>query len=150
VPYDFYPGIQIALMILSSAGIVGTLAMGTAVYKYRAHPVIRYASPVFCAIILGGLIMAYMSVYFVAGEITKGLCAASQWFGHLSFCIIFSSLFAKTYRLSQLFNNKSLKNIRISDTGITLLKHIIQQFKWFTYARFIKLLHFSFELCAVS
>lgn len=105
------------MMVLASAGIATTLAVGAAVYKFRQHPVIRYASPVFCAVILIGLALSYASVYFVAGGVSTGLCVASQWFAHVSFGIVFASLFAKTYRLSQLFNNKSLKNIRITDQG---------------------------------
>lgn len=47
-------------------------------YKFRQHPDIRYASPVFCAVILVGLALSYASFYFVAGGVSTGLCVASS------------------------------------------------------------------------
>lgn len=110
--------LRVGMSGVAAAVCAATLAMLAAVVRYRRHPVIRYSSPVFCGIILVGCLAGAAGVFVMQAEPSAATCAALPWVLHLSFVTAFSSLFAKTYRLSVVFNNERLRNVRITDVSL--------------------------------
>ena len=57
-----------------------------------------------------GCVLGLCTVFTVIPDARTGsVCVAAQWLGHLSFCLTFSAIIAKTYRIFAVFHNKSLK-----------------------------------------
>eukprot|EP00947_MAST-08B_sp_MAST-8B-sp1_P001933 g1933.t1 len=107
--------VYIAMAIFAGLGILTSLIFISLSYKYgRAH-VMRFSQPIFVRMILGSSILSYASIFFNSNKITSSdLCNLSIWLGHLGFVIFFSALFAKTWRLHKLFNNKHLRKVRMT------------------------------------
>ena len=52
-----------------------------------------------------GCITAYITVIIYGIPVTDKLCNAREWLVAISFTLVFMPLFAKTYRISAIFNN---------------------------------------------
>lgn len=66
--------------------------------NYRA-PVIRAATPSFCAVIILGAIAMLCSNFFATLVVDDVHCAASTWLLSIGFTLTFASLFIKTFRI---------------------------------------------------
>jgi hypothetical protein len=114
-------GLRWVLMIVSFVVMAGIIGFMVPMFIYRDHPVIRASSVVFTTLTLMGCLMAIITVplLFPTGSaLTRGICVARPWLGNLGFCLVFSTLFAKTYRLSRVFNNPTLKQVIITNRSL--------------------------------
>eukprot|EP01121_Diplochlamys_sp_Union-15-3_P015635 TRINITY_DN5213_c0_g1_i2.p1 TRINITY_DN5213_c0_g1~~TRINITY_DN5213_c0_g1_i2.p1 ORF type:complete len:406 (+),score=48.55 TRINITY_DN5213_c0_g1_i2:863-2080(+) len=104
--------IVLFFILLSMAFIVFT------VVKWN-HPVIRAASPSFLIVVLVGSFFAYASVFtFMPSLVTSFSCNLKVWLFGIGFVLMFGALFAKSYRVHVLINNRNLKVIHIPDSHI--------------------------------
>jgi hypothetical protein len=99
-------GLSLALRLAAGLGAALTLACLGALFALRNHPLIRYSSPLFLAVIgLGGL-AAFAAVFPLAHPESPGACQSLPWLLTLGFACLFAPLFAKTYRLAMVFRNE--------------------------------------------
>lgn len=92
-----------------------------------AHDVIKKSQPLFLVFICIGCIASTATIIPLSSDdggvdlsSNPGLqasldtnCMAAPWLYSIGFTLTFASLFAKTYRVSLVFNNKKLKKITI-------------------------------------
>jgi hypothetical protein len=147
----------IALAIL---GCIMCFACFVWVMAFKSHPIVKASQPFFLNIVLLGAGMSVVAIFFLAKDdngieptIVDGketwpeidfYCQMVPWFYGLGFVLSFASLFAKTWRVKMLFNNKKLKKVvvKIKDAmklvvigvvvegGILLAWQIDSPMKW--------------------
>ncbi|EGG22405.1 G-protein-coupled receptor family 3 protein 5 [Cavenderia fasciculata] len=85
---------------------------GVIVFQWRKF---RYSSPLFCLFIIVGALLSFVSIYTLLPTPTDRLCIAFPWTLGLGYCIVFGTLFTKTWRTWRLFSNaRKFKIISIS------------------------------------
>nr|XP_053642561.1 LOW QUALITY PROTEIN: probable G-protein coupled receptor CG31760 [Cherax quadricarinatus] len=90
---------RIVLLTISSLCILFTIVLMGLVYHYRSVKVFRLASPTFLCICLIGCIIMYLEMAAIFPVLDTYSCVATKWTRHLGFCITFSSLLMKTWRV---------------------------------------------------
>jgi predicted outer membrane repeat protein len=117
-----YP-LKVAIFVITSVCIALSVMLFILLIVYRNHSVIKKSSPVLCCMIVGGAIISYISVYFWL-DTTDPFCVLRVWLLMIGFTVMYSSFFAKEWRLWKIFNPKALKSIsRITDK--TLIKIVL-------------------------
>lgn len=119
-------GARVFMVVLASLGCVMSIVYLVLVRVHRKKRVIGFAQPTFLYVVLIGSFLSYFTVFLNTNGIsTTAQCYASLWSGHLSFTLVFSVLFAKTYRLYKLFktSTKSLKKVVI--TKMDVFKYVL-------------------------
>lgn len=106
----------VGIMVLPIIIFIIAILSSVLVIVYRKTDVIRYSSPLFLFIInigacLFGAVLIKDAFYH---PLTTTSCVANLWGSGLAFALLFGSLFAKTYRVHRLFNNKKLKRLRLN------------------------------------
>jgi len=111
--------------ILIFAAIISVFLI-FAVVIMRSHKLIKASSPTFMIGILLGSILVYASVIFMApGIIGAWSCNLAVWLYGLGFSLLFGSLFAKSWRVWQLYANKAVVIVRISDKMVGFVLMLI-------------------------
>lgn len=98
-------GILIAIIFLIFNNVMA--AKNNKIIKMSSHRINN--------VILFGSIIALVSVILQAAE---EACIVRIWFINLSFTITFGALFAKTWRVHKLLNNKKLSKVRVKDSQL--------------------------------
>jgi hypothetical protein len=95
---------EVAIMLaLVGVAIAALLALLVALFVWRKTRTLHSASPLFCALIAIGGLVAMLSNMVLALPRDAMSCAATTWLVHLGFTISFGSLFIKTQRLASIF-----------------------------------------------
>lgn len=105
-------------------GVIAIIAILLAAYIWynREHAVTVIASPVFCLVILFGVAVACLAVFIYIHIRNTAGCMAFPWLGNYAFVIIFGSLFAKTWRIDQIFSRtKKLRTKKRAISNVMLL-----------------------------
>lgn len=102
-----------AIVILSS----GALSAWTAVERRKKSHVVVAAQPLFLHLICAGTFLMGSSI-IPAGlddDVLKsgndGVCMATPWLASMGWCLVFSSLFAKTLRINKVFHNPQFRRV---------------------------------------
>ncbi|KAK8390569.1 hypothetical protein O3P69_010333 [Scylla paramamosain] len=131
-PYNW--PFRIALLSISLLCIVFTFVLMALVYHYRSVKVFRLASPTFLCICLIGCTIMYFEMAAIFPVLDTYSCVATKWTRHLGFCITFSSLLMKTWRVSLTYRVTSAHKIKLTD------KQLLQ---WLTPILLIMLVYLS-------
>jgi basic membrane lipoprotein Med (substrate-binding protein (PBP1-ABC) superfamily) len=116
LPQSLAAGIAILpafVFLLAAVSAVG-------VWLHRRMDVVRYSSPPFLFIINIGaaLFGAVLLKDALVDPVTTDSCVASLWGSGIAFALLFGSLFAKTYRVHRLFNNRKLKRLKLNSAYV--------------------------------
>ncbi|XP_022164127.1 probable G-protein coupled receptor CG31760 isoform X2 [Myzus persicae] len=95
--------------------IISTVILIWFVHKNRRIKVFRIASPTFLIITLIGCIIMYSEMGIMFPECTQQLCVATKWTRHFGFCITYSALLMKTWRVSLTYRVKSAHKLKLTD-----------------------------------
>ncbi|KAE9536615.1 hypothetical protein AGLY_007017 [Aphis glycines] len=95
--------------------IIFTVILIWFVHKNRRIKVFRIASPTFLIITLIGCIIMYSEMGIMFPECTQQLCVATKWTRHFGFCITYSALLMKTWRVSLTYRVKSAHKLKLTD-----------------------------------
>lgn len=114
----------VAVSLLTIAFLV-TLAV---LYMFKSHAAIRGASPIFLAQVVLGLALMAGSLVAWASPVTRSSCMAFQWLVNLGFTLSFSPLFAKTWRIYQIFTTRRIKVAKI--TNVKLVWMVVLMLLW--------------------
>ena len=91
-------------------------------YKYCFLSFIRASSPNLLVIFLIGSMFLYSSIWtWTLTNVTAQACYLQSWLLSFGFTIMFSALFAKSWRVYKLSTNKSLRIFKISDTQLVII-----------------------------
>lgn len=121
VPKPIPDGIIVAFTIITGVLAIFTILIGAFIWYRRDHAVTVIASPVFCMIIIFGVLLALLAVMIYMHVFNNGGCMAFPWLGNYAFVIIFGALFAKTWRVDMIFSRtKKLRTKRRAISNVLL------------------------------
>ncbi|XP_076044697.1 putative G-protein coupled receptor CG31760 isoform X2 [Oratosquilla oratoria] len=112
-PYNW--SFRIALLTISVLCVLFTILLIGLVYHYRSVKVFKVASPIFLSICLIGCAIMYLEMAAIFPVLDTYACIATKWTRHLGFCITFSALLMKTWRVSLTYRVKSAHKIKLTD-----------------------------------
>lgn len=109
-------GVTISLL----AGLLIVICVASMVYFYinREEKVIKKSSPVFCQLILFGIIMVNASLIIWTIPQTQFTCILKIWILCVGFALIMGNLLAKTYRIFKIFTNVKVSTSAITDLDL--------------------------------
>ena len=105
----------IAAVTLILLACVATISL---LWRYRTRPAIRGASPIFLAQVAAGLALLAGSLLAWASPVTHASCLSFQWLVNLGFTLAFAPLFAKTWRIYQIFSAKKIRVVKITNSKL--------------------------------
>jgi len=106
-----YPLAAISLLCL-----IGTVFVFYEVRKNRHFSIIRAAAPNFLLLMcIGALLLFLMPWVMVSYPPTKAQCVARLWVGFTGFTVLFTALFAKTFRIMAIFGAKLIQRVMLPD-----------------------------------
>jgi len=116
-------GLSAAFTVITGVLALIAIVIGAYIWHHRFHAVTVIASPFFCLIILGGVLLSHLAVMIFIHVKNDAGCMAFPWIGNFAFVIIFGALFAKTWRIDMIFaSSKKLKTKkRAISNGLLLL-----------------------------
>jgi hypothetical protein len=92
---------------LASVGIAVLGAMGFAIFWFRHDKAMKAGSPIFMGLMLLGGALGLSSVFFLS-EITDWKCTTFPFVFGAGFMCLISAMFAKIWRVAQIFTRKQL------------------------------------------
>jgi len=111
------PGVVGFMLFMGIVAALVSLFFLVIVFWYAKTPVIKASHSTMLYFILFGCLLGCAYIMVNAARVTVGLCYAGLWLGHLSYGVVFGTLFLKTWRVYRLVNS-SLRRIKISTTYI--------------------------------
>jgi hypothetical protein len=105
-------------IVIAALSIVAALALFVILFSIRKTYVMKTSSPVFGYLMILGALFGFIFVFMLTGKPTDGTCMGRNWFAGLSFTLLFAPLFAKTWRIHRVFNNKSMRKVRITNADL--------------------------------
>jgi hypothetical protein len=82
--------VAIIVAVLAAILLVCAILSTVDLLAYRNTIAYRASSPLFCGLILVGVVLIYISVFFWIGQPTDASCMLRAWFGGIGFTLIFS------------------------------------------------------------
>jgi hypothetical protein len=113
----------LAVLILSIIIIAITVVVMIVIQIYRRRSVIRRSSPLFCQLILIGILLLNSGTIVWVVYPSTFSCLFRTWTLMIGLALIFSNLFAKTYRIHKIFSSVRIRNQPL--TNIYILKYTI-------------------------
>jgi len=100
---DFSSPSAIILIVLACIVIALCVFVWIVFYLKEETPVVKTASPLFCYLILFGLMLGSASVFFLVGTPSDFTCAIRPFLLALAVSFVLGNLFIKTWRISRIF-----------------------------------------------
>lgn len=118
--YVYWSSPEAIVLILLCAGLtMAAIASGIDLIVHWNSPVYRASSPIFCLIILIGVIMACVApILRIGTHNTTVSCMIPWWIIGLAYTAIFSCMLAKNWRVWRIFDSAHLKAVAILDTDL--------------------------------
>jgi gamma-aminobutyric acid type B receptor len=115
-----------AMFALAIAGSVFSIVLMIYIAINRNNKVIRGSSALFLGYLLFGTLLSYASIFTGnLNAISVGTCVLTPLFLGIGFTITFGSLFAKSWRIHSLYNDKTLTIRAITDTKLTIITAVV-------------------------
>nr|XP_018917299.1 PREDICTED: probable G-protein coupled receptor CG31760 isoform X1 [Bemisia tabaci] len=112
-PYNW--PFRITLLSISIFCAFFSLCLIGFVYKNRKVKVFKVASPVFLSITLFGCSIMYLEMAAIFPVLDKISCSFTKWLRHFGFCVTYSALLMKTWRVSLTHRVKSAHKVKLTD-----------------------------------
>eukprot|EP00004_Rigifila_ramosa_P028878 TRINITY_DN9_c0_g1_i4.p1 TRINITY_DN9_c0_g1~~TRINITY_DN9_c0_g1_i4.p1 ORF type:complete len:3547 (-),score=946.75 TRINITY_DN9_c0_g1_i4:148-9951(-) len=116
VRFDSPEGIAFEFFV--AVTMLAVLAVSAIFLKHNNAPVIKAASPLFCQLVLMGLMLDLVGILTQYDRPTDTLCLARAWVPSVAFTIFLSNLFVKTWRIWRIFDNKRMKRVVITNGNL--------------------------------
>lgn len=109
-------------IVFTLATIMIVISVMCMVYFYinRTEAVIKKSSPVFCQLMLVGIIFMGMGLIVWSLQQTMFTCVFKAWVTVIGFGLIMGNLLAKTYRIFKIFSNIRVTTSAIRDRDLLL------------------------------
>jgi hypothetical protein len=109
------------LWFLFAASVILSIACCVWTVKHRNHPKVRASQPIFLVCLCCGTLLVAFSGFFVTWDYPyfsdsalNAACMADPWFLSFGLTTIFSALFAKVWRIDQLYRNaKRFRRVKV-------------------------------------
>lgn len=106
---------RISLLSYSIFCVFGTIILVVYMYQHRKLKVFKVASPIFLSITLLGCAIMYLEMAAIFPVLDMYSCIATKWTRHLGFCISYTALLMKTWRVSLTYRVKSAHKVKLTD-----------------------------------
>ncbi|XP_063700659.1 probable G-protein coupled receptor CG31760 [Culicoides brevitarsis] len=106
---------RITLLTFSVLCGILTLALAVYMFKYRKVKVFKVASPIFLTITLLGCATMYLEMAAIFPILDTYSCIATKWTRHMGFCLTYTALLMKTWRVSLTYRVKSAHKVKLTD-----------------------------------
>ncbi|KAG1665823.1 putative G-protein coupled receptor [Nymphon striatum] len=106
---------RISLLTICIICILLTFLLIGYVYTYRKLKIIKVSSPIFLYITLIGAIIMYSEMAAIFPVLDRYSCIATKWTRNLGFCVTYSALLLKTWRVSLTYRVKSAHKLKLTD-----------------------------------
>ncbi|KAH9517017.1 G-protein coupled receptor, variant 2 [Dermatophagoides farinae] len=106
---------RISLLTITILCIIFTFILALNIYRYRRLKVIKVASPIFLCITLLGCASMYIETIMIFPVMNTTTCVLTKWTRNFGFCLTYSSLLLKTWRVSLTYRVKSAHKIKLTD-----------------------------------
>ena len=110
----------VIIAIVVMALMVVCLVLIGMIWYFKEKPPIKKSSPLFCTLILSGVILSLGSTISRTLYPTRFTCVLTYWLFFIGFSLILGSIFAKTYRIFRIFSNARLSTSVIQDKDLLL------------------------------
>jgi hypothetical protein len=114
-------GTQSAVILIGALNFLTLLLLTFVTLKYHKAKQIKASQPVMLYTILVGGAFALARGLLGIVPVTDAVCGARVFVGHLTFAVLFGSLFVKVWRVHVLVNSKTLRRIKFSATQAFLM-----------------------------
>jgi len=115
--------VAVAVYVPAAIFVVCTLAAMAFLFKYRASPIIRRASHLFCQLMMVGACLFYVTLVVGVQPESTGTCTAAQFLFSFAFTLFYGALLIKTLRIYLIFNRKHLQTKQLHDS--TMLGYLL-------------------------
>ncbi|XP_056641036.1 probable G-protein coupled receptor CG31760 isoform X2 [Diorhabda sublineata] len=106
---------RITLLTFSIICVICTIILILYMYKHRKLKVFKVASPIFLSITLLGCATMYLEMAAIFPILDQYSCIATKWSRHLGFCVTYTALLMKTWRVSLTYRVKSAHKVKLTD-----------------------------------
>ncbi|CRK86175.1 CLUMA_CG000058, isoform A [Clunio marinus] len=106
---------RIAILTISIFCVFFTMTLAAYMYHNRKIKVFKVASPIFLMICLVGCGIMYLEMAAIFPILNKKACIATKWTRHMGFCITYTALLMKTWRVSLTYRVKSAHKVKLTD-----------------------------------
>ncbi|KND02785.1 uncharacterized protein SPPG_01867 [Spizellomyces punctatus DAOM BR117] len=134
-----YESVSAAVILaFTSLGIFATAVTAMLFVVFMKHEAIRRTSLPFSLLILLGITISYTTLFPHIGIPTPAHCIGQTWLPPIGFCLCFSSIAVKSWRLYRIFNNVR-KNYAVKTsqlfayTGAMLSLEVLILIVWTAY-----------------
>ncbi|XP_075152226.1 putative G-protein coupled receptor CG31760 [Haematobia irritans] len=112
---DYNWPFRISLLTISVACAVGCCILAGYLFHHRKLKVFKVASPIFLLITLIGCSIMYLEMVAIFPYLDTTWCVTTKWTRHMGFCITYTSLLMKTWRVSLTYRVKSAHKVKLTD-----------------------------------
>ncbi|XP_059220615.1 probable G-protein coupled receptor CG31760 [Stomoxys calcitrans] len=112
---DYNWPFRISLLTISVACAVGCCILAGYLFHHRKLKVFKVASPIFLLITLIGCAIMYLEMVAIFPYLDTTWCVTTKWTRHMGFCITYTSLLMKTWRVSLTYRVKSAHKVKLTD-----------------------------------
>uniref|UniRef100_A0AAN0N5X7 G-protein coupled receptor 3 n=1 Tax=Polyphagotarsonemus latus TaxID=1204166 RepID=A0AAN0N5X7_9ACAR len=106
---------RISLLTISILCICIIFVLTYYIHHYRKKKVFKVASPVFLSLTLLGCCIMYSEMIMAFPVLNTGFCIMVKLTRHMGFCITYSALLLKTWRVSLTYRVKSAHKLKLTD-----------------------------------
>ena len=106
---------------LSAIGLLLTLLVMGFIATHFGHPAVRPSSPPFMLLSLTGVLCLFLAAVVLVLPTSDSTCNAVSWLWNVGFTLSLGPLFAKTWRIYQIFGRKKLSVVRISNKKLSVM-----------------------------
>uniref|UniRef100_A0A182RK45 G_PROTEIN_RECEP_F3_4 domain-containing protein n=1 Tax=Anopheles funestus TaxID=62324 RepID=A0A182RK45_ANOFN len=92
-----------------------TVVLALYMYQHRKVKVFKVASPIFLTITLLGCAFMYLEMAAIFPILDTYSCIATKWTRHMGFCVTYTALLMKTWRVSLTYRVKSAHKVKLTD-----------------------------------
>nr|XP_029714675.1 probable G-protein coupled receptor CG31760 isoform X1 [Aedes albopictus] len=92
-----------------------TIVLTLYMYQHRKIKVFKVASPIFLTITLLGCAFMYLEMAAIFPILDTYSCIATKWTRHMGFCVTYTALLMKTWRVSLTYRVKSAHKVKLTD-----------------------------------
>ncbi|XP_037927635.1 probable G-protein coupled receptor CG31760 [Teleopsis dalmanni] len=112
---DYNWPFRISLLTISIGCAIGTFILAGYLFRHRKVKVFKVASPIFLLITLIGCAIMYCEMIAIFPYLDTSWCIVTKWTRHMGFCITYTSLLMKTWRVSLTYRVKSAHKVKLTD-----------------------------------
>jgi len=116
---------ELVILCMVASVILITLGLIVWILIFHNHIVIRASQPLFVILALVGTIVMYCSIFFWTLHTDDVHCTLVRWFLAIGFGLTYGAMFARIYRIGQIFLVKSLDVFKVTNMMIIPIVAII-------------------------